>query len=170
MLDIINSLTLFFEDCYARINVREYARLQKISPPTASKQLKTLREESLLKLEKEKQYFYYYANKDSDTFTDLSRIYWRLKLENAGLLDFFEKELLNPVIILFGSLSKSEVKPDSDIDLAIFTPTKKELTLEKYEKNLKRKIQLFIFSSIEQNKNIELQNNILNGYKLRGDF
>ena len=52
MLDIINNLTLFFEDNYAKINVRRYSRIMKISPPTASKLLKKYEEENLLESSK----------------------------------------------------------------------------------------------------------------------
>ena len=170
MLDIINSLKPFFEDNYRRINVREFARLQKISPPTASKILAEMNKKNLLKKEYERQYIYYYANKDSWQFIDLSRIYWKIALEKAGLIEFIEKEFLSPVIILFGSLSKAEAKPDSDIDLAVFTATKKEIKMEKYEKLLKRKIQIFIFHKREDIKSTELLGNILNGHKIRGHW
>jgi len=83
------------------------------------------------------------------------------------LVDFLNKNLTNPTIILFGSLSKSETKEDSDIDLCVMGH-KKELNLKNFEDNLKRKIQLFFFSSIEDIKNKELANNIINGYILNG--
>ena len=54
MLKIIYILKPFFEDNYRRINVREYARLQKISPPTASKILEQMHKEKLLKKETER--------------------------------------------------------------------------------------------------------------------
>jgi len=170
MLEIINNLQPFFEDCYRRINVREYARIVEISPPTASKLLDKFYKDGVLKKEEERNYIFYFANKDSDLFIDLSRIYWKYKIDSSGLLEYIEKEFLSPVIILFGSLSKAEVKPDSDIDLAVFTPTKKEANLEQYEKKLRKKIQLFIFKKIEDVKNKELLSNILNGYKLGGQF
>lgn len=168
MLEIINRLRPFFKDNYRRINVREYARLQKISPPTASKLLENLNKEGLLKKVRDKQYINYYANKESELFIDFSRIFWKMIFDKAKLTSHIESELLNPVIILFGSLSKAEARLDSDIDLAIFTSTKKELNLHNYEKYLKRKIQLFIFQKREDVKNKELLNNILNGYKLKG--
>ena len=155
----------FFEDCYRRINVREYSRLRKISPPTASKILFELNKEGLLLIEKDRNYIFYYANKNNKIFVDLSRIYWNLRLDN--LVDFLNKNLTNPTIILFGSLSKSETKEDSDIDLCVMGH-KKELNLKNFEDNLKRKIQLFFFSSIEDIKNKELANNIINGYILNG--
>ena len=170
MLTIFNRLKPFFEDCYRRINVREYARIINVSPPTASKILKEFNEKGLLKREDDRIYINYYANKESELFIDLSRIYWKIKLKESGLLDFLEEELLSPVIILFGSLSKAEVNAGSDIDLAVFSPSKKEIFPEKYEKILKRKIQLFVFDKIESIKNKSLKKNILNGYKLRGQF
>ena len=170
MLTIINNLKPFFEDCYRRIHVREYARIMRVTPPTASKLLNGMYKKGLLKKEVEKQYLLYYANKDSELFIDLSRIYWKYKLSYSGLLNFIEQQYLSPVVILFGSLSKAEVKKDSDIDLAIFTLTKKEIDLSRYEKKLKRKIQMFVFRSIDAVKNKELLNNILNGYKIMGVF
>lgn len=170
MLKIINGLRPFFEDNYRRINVREYARLLKISPPTASTLLHGYQKEGILKKEEEKQYFYYFANKESSLFIDLSRIYWKIQLEKAGIMDFFEKELISPVIILFGSLSKAEAKPDSDIDIAVFTSSKKDLNLKQFEKKLGRAVQLFLFQKMENIKNKELLKNILNGHILKGNW
>ena len=169
MLKIIHDIQLFIEDNYRRINVREYARLQKISAPTASKTLSSLYKEGLLRRENDKQYIYYYADKGSSLFIDLSRIYWRLSLERAGLISFLEDELLNPVVILFGSLSKAEAKQDSDIDIAVFSASKKEIPLGKYEKKLKRKIQLMLFQK-RDDVSPELLNNILNGYLIAGSW
>lgn len=165
MLNIINNLKPFFEDCYRRINVREYSRLRKVSPPTASKILFELNKEELLLIEKDRNYIFYYANKNNKIFVDLSRIYWNLRLDN--LVNFLNKILTNPTIILFGSLSKAETKNDSDIDICIIG-YKKRLDFSKFETNLKRKIQLFFFSSVKDMKNKELANNIINGYILEG--
>lgn len=165
MLKIINDLSPFFEDCYRRINVREYAKIMKMSPPTASKVLDSYYSESLLLKEKFRNYIMFYANKDSKQFTDLSRIYWSIKLKE--LVDIMEKSIAAPIIVLFGSLSKAEAKEDSDIDLAIFAH-KKTLDLSSFEKKLKRKIELFWFTSIKDIKNKELANNIINGYLLKG--
>lgn len=54
MLDIINNLKPFFEDCYRRINVREYSRLMKISPPTASKLLSKYHKLNLLLVDRDR--------------------------------------------------------------------------------------------------------------------
>lgn len=165
MLEIINNLKLFFEDCYRRINVREYSRLMKVSPPTASKMLSEFNKDGLLLTEKDRNYIFYHSNKNNNIFADLSRIYWKIKLD--PLIKFLDENLTNPAIILFGSLSKAEAKNDSDIDLCIIGH-KKELDLKKFETSLKRKIQLFFFNSLSDIKNRELANSIINGSVLKG--
>ncbi len=165
MIRIINELRPFFEDCYRRINVREYAKIIHISPPTASKLLASYRAENLLQKKIYKNLILFYANKESKDFIDLSRIYWRYKLKETTA--YMEKKLTSPAIILFGSLSKAEVRRESDVDLAVFAH-EKELNIETFEKKIKRKIQIFWFESITNVKNKELANNILNGYVLVG--
>ena len=89
--------------------------------------------------------------------------------KSTGKLNEFakslEKVLINPTIILFGSLTKSEAKRDSDI--VIFSD-KKEIDLKKFENKFKMSIQLFWFKSIKDIKNKKLTNNIINGYTLNG--
>lgn len=165
MLNIINSLQPFFEDCYRRISVREYAKIIKVSPPTASTILNSLEKEKLLLKEKDRNYLFFYTNKESKQFIDLSRIYWYHQLNDPIL--YFNKTLINPTLILFGSLSKAEVTINSDIDLAVIA-YKKPISLEKFEKQLKRKIQIFWFDSLKDIENKELKNNIMNGYILTG--
>lgn len=165
MLNIIDNLKFFFEDCYRRISVREYSRLMNISPPTASKVLLELHKDGLLLMERDRNYIFYYSNRESKEFIDLSRIYWNSKLNE--LIKFFNQNITSPSIILFGSLSKAEAKKDSDIDLCIIGHAK-EMDLKNFENKLNRKIELFFFKSIESIKNKELANNIINGYVLEG--
>ena len=77
-------------------------------------------------------------------------------------------QLNNPVIVLFGSYAKGEDIEDSDIDLYIETPSKKEIDLEQFEKILYRKIQIFKFNKISEVPNPHLANNIINGIILNG--
>ncbi len=165
MLKIINDLMVFFEDCYREINVREYAKIKKISPPTASKLLSYYYSEKFLMKRKYKNLLLFSANNQNKHFIDLSRIYWSERMKE--LIEFIEKRLISLTIILFGSLSKAEVKLDSDIDLAIFAH-KKELNIESFERKFKRKIRIFWFKSVKDIKSKELANNIVNGYVLKG--
>jgi len=167
MLNIINNLNIFFEDCYDEIGVREYSRLFNISAPTASKLLKNFEYEGLLKKKTYRGYLLFRANRENPILRDLSRIYWRLKLN-----DIFEKlrsEFHDPIIILFGSLSKLETKKDSDVDIAVISKISKKIDLNRYEKTLGREIQLFFFKSLDEISK-ELKLNIINGYKLEGDL
>ena len=169
MLKIFNDLEPFFLDNYRRINIREYARIRKISPPSSSTLLSKLNKEGLLLKEEQKNYIYYVANKESKLFVNLSRVYWQLKFMKFGLIDNLNKELISPLIILFGSFSKSEINKNSDIDFAIFTVSKKKVDLTSFEKKLKRKIQVFMFKN-KKEVNENLLNNINNGFILFGSW
>jgi predicted nucleotidyltransferase len=165
MLKILNDLSPFIEDNYRRINVREYAKLAHISPPTASKQLDLRQKEGLLIKETDRQYIYYSANKDSWLFLRLLHIYWLYRLET--LKNHLEKNLIDPTIILFGSLAKSEAKQDSDVDLAVISRSAKNLDLTSYEKQLKRKVHLLKYDSWDAIPR-DIYKNIINGVVMSG--
>ena len=165
MLDIINNLAPFIEDCYLELGVREYAKTIRVSPPTASKILKELEKEGLLKKRPERKYLLFSANRNSEILRDLSKIYWREKLKE--LIDYINSELYPNTILFFGSLTKLEAKKDSDIDVLVITKIKKQLDFSKYIKMYKRNIQLFNFPSFDK-INEELKNNMLNGFVVRG--
>lgn len=166
MLNIFNNLKPFIEDNYIELGVREYSREIKVSPPTASQILKKFEKENLLKKRWERGYLLFRANRESNLLIDLARIYWKEKLKE--ILDYLDSELHSPTILLFGSLSKLETTKKSDVDLAIFTNIKKHIQLDKFEKSLNRKIQLFIFESLTSIKSKELKLNIINGYIIKG--
>lgn len=170
MLKIINNLQPFFKDNYKKINVREYSRIKKISHPTASKKLEEYSKEKLLEKKEFKNYIFYSANINNKTFIDLSRIYWHEKFKSIGLIDFLNKVFHQPLIILFGSFSKAEINNNSDIDIAIFGFPEKIVNLSKFERKIKRKIQVFQFKDIKSVKNTELLGNILEGYLLSGNW
>ena len=162
MLDIFNKLGLFFEDCYREVNVREYARIIKVSPPTASTILQRLGKESLLKSRIERKNHLYRANRENPVFIDLSRAYWRQKL--TVLTEFLAEEINYKTIILFGSLTKAEATVNSDIDIYV-DYEEKPISLDEYEKKLKRRIQLHFRNELG---NINLKNNIQQGMALNG--
>ena len=167
MLEILNNLKPFFEDCYREIGIREYARAANVSPPTASKILNNLESEGLLKKREDRNYILFRANRHDNVLKDLSRIYWRITLDK--IFDSINLEFHNPSIILFGSLAKLESKRDSDIDIVILTKINKKINLEEYEKVLNRKVHLFIIKNLD-NISEELRNNIINGYVAYGEL
>ena len=166
MLKIINNLHPFIEDCYNEIGVREYSRIIKITPPTASKLLKEFELEGLLKKRTDRGYLLFRANRENSTLKDLAKIYWKQKLKDV--IECINSQLYEPTIVLFGSLIKLETKKDSDIDLAVFANINKKINLEEFEKSLKRKIQLFTFKSLSNINSKELKMNILNSYVIQG--
>lgn len=162
MLEIFNRLAPFFEDCYREISVREYSRMIKISPPSASVLLKSLEDEGLLKKREDKGYLLFRTNRESQIMKELSRIYWKIRLNE--LIDYLSEKCQTAV--LFGSLSKLEAKKESDIDLTVIS-NNKSIDLLKFEKVLGRKIQLFIFKKINEMPK-ELRENVINGFLLSG--
>lgn len=167
MLKIIDDLRPFFEDCYRRISVREYARLKKISPPTASTLLSGYHTAGLLSREADRRYLFFSASKGSSDFRDLSRIYWRSLL--SPLVRHLEEELALPAVILFGSLANAEVRPDSDIDLAILAPkSKKQLDVARFERALKRNIHIVWLPAQAKPAGDTLRQSVVNGYVLSG--
>ena len=169
MLKIINELSVFFEDCYREISVREYARIFKIAPPTASKILKEFKNEGLLNGREDKRHLLFNANKESKVLRDLSRIYWQEKL--FKLINSLNEFYFKPPVILFGSVSKLECNKDSDIDLVIISENVKNFAkLGDFEKKLGREIQMFVVKDIKDLKNEHLINNVLNGFILQGEI
>ncbi len=140
MLEIFNRLEPFFIDNYRKVNVREYGRIMRVSPPSASKYLETFHKESLLNKEKDRNFIFYSANRDSRVFVELSKIYWHERFIQIGLIDYFEKELVSPLVVLFGSFSKAEINEKSDVDIAIFTISEKVLPLSDFEKKNEKNI------------------------------
>ena len=170
MLRIFNDLEPFFEYNYRRISIREYARMKKISPPSASTLLHEYNNEGLLEREEDKKYIYFESKRENLVFVNLSRTYWWMRFKKVGLIEYLEKELVNPLIILFGSFSKAEVAPNSDIDIAIFRSPSNNLNINQFERKLKRDIQIVFFKDLELDKRKELQNSVLNGFKIFGSW
>lgn len=164
MLEIINGLEVFFEDCYREVTVREYARIRGISPPTSSKMLLGYKNHGLLRCEEQRRALLYSANRESEDFRDLCRMYWRMRL--MGLTQHLVHALVTPTIILYGALSKAEATADSDIDIAVLA-SNKGMDLAKYEEELGRAVQVLMFDSFPDMPR-ELAHNVLNGYVLYG--
>lgn len=166
MLKILNNLSQFFGDCYRRISVREYAKLQRISPPTASKLLKAYCKEGFLLQEENRRHLFFVLNRENRDVQDLAHMYWRHQL--AGLCAELKRQWADPTVVLFGSLAKAEAKRDSDVDLAIFVAEPKNISFASWKRELKREIAPQYFKTLGEVKNVHLRNNILNGYVLLG--
>ena len=174
-MDNIKILKFFIEEPEKQFHVRQLSKILKKSPTTISKYLKELEKKGILKYEKKLNHLLFKANTENEKFKKIKLDYNLEILQDSGLIDYLVKEFNHPeAIILFGSFAKAENNSKSDIDLLIVSPSKKEISLDKFEKKIGYKIQLFVHSDKEINKlkksNIELLNNWVNGIVISGYF
>lgn len=165
----IDILRIFFEEPSKEFNVREVARILKISPATASKELKELAKKNYLKERKERIFILYKANLESDDYRDLKLYYNIRKLRESGLIDALNRFYLKPTIVLFGSAIHGLDTETSDFDLLIISEKTKEFPdIKKFEKKINRKLQLLVVKNVKELKNEHLINNVLNGIVMQG--
>ena len=153
----------FFMNPTAKLRVRQIERELRLPLPSVIRYCKELEGEEILKKETISGVSTYSADRASKKFLIAKRLFNIKLIFESGLLDYLIKEYFNPVIVLFGSYSKGEDIEDSDIDLYVETPKKQDFKLEKFEKVIKRKIQVFNYKNIKDVPNPHLSNNIING-------
>ncbi len=171
MFKELNTLRPFFERPSRELGVREFSRLARITPATASKRLKELEREGILKYRKERNLDLYSANPDSGAYRDLKTYYNIRKLRKSGLLDKLDNLYLKPTIILFGSAAKGLDTETSDLDLVVVSEVRKEFSgKEHYRKVLGRELHIFPVKDIKALKNRHLINSVMNGIVLQGEL
>jgi len=158
----------FFINPSAKLRVREIERELKLPLPSVIRYCKELEKEEILKKVKIRNVLFYTADRSSKEFLLEKKLFNIKNLYSCGLIDFLIEELSNPPIIVFGSYSKGEDLENSDIDLYIETPSKRNINVERFERVLRNKIQIFRHKNIDEIKNIHLANNIINGVNLNG--
>lgn len=156
----------YFVNPNAKMRVREIERTLNLPLPSVIRYCRELQKEGILVTVKIGNVIFYTADKTNSKFILEKKLYNLKSLYLSGLVDFIRKELSNPAIVVFGSYSKGEDDENSDIDLYIETPSKKELNLKDFEKKLNRAIQIFRHKNIQEIKNQGLSNNIINGITL----
>ncbi|HLC65266.1 MAG TPA: nucleotidyltransferase domain-containing protein [Candidatus Nanoarchaeia archaeon] len=152
----------------AKLRVRQIEKELKLPLPSVIRYVKELTDEGFLKKSRIGNVVFYSADRTAKAFLLEKRLFNIKSLHNSGLVDFLVEELSNPAVVLFGSYSKGEDIESSDIDLYVETPSKKEVNLEEFEKVLKRKIEVLVYKSIDEIKNKDLTNNIINGIMVNG--
>jgi len=165
-------LSFFISEPEKEIHIRKLAKLTKKSPTTISKHLNELKVKGFLTATRRLNHLLYKANADDPAFKDLKLTYNIKKIRESGLIEYLNEGFSPEAIILFGSFRKAEDLPESDVDILVITPSKKDVNLAKFEKKLGHKIQLFIHSRKEiegmKTKNKDLLNTWLNGIVLEG--
>ena len=169
MFKELNILRLFFESPTKEFNVRELARILKISPATSSSELKKFAKNGILVKRKERILDLYKSNLDNELYKDLKTFYNIRRIKDVGLLDALNNFYLKPAIVLFGSSSFGLDAETSDWDIFVLSENTKEFPdLKKFEDKMKKPIQIFAAKNIRDLKNPHLINNVLNGIKLQG--
>lgn len=146
--------------------VRELSRNIGLAATSVQLHLKELERMGLVRKEKAGVYDAYKSDFESDSFRFYKGVYNIVSLHDSGLIEELERKTSPDAIVLFGSYAKGEDLENSDIDIFLIAK-EKSIVLEKYEKRLNRKIQLFFSEDIGRLPK-ELLNNILNGRVLRG--
>ena len=154
-------LEVFFEHPDKSFTVREIAKLAAIPRATAHKLIKKLKKESFITKDNRAENNLLFTTKKINFYIE--------KIVSSGLIDELVGRLNPSCIILFGSVRKGDSAKESDIDIFIETPIKKEISLNKFEKKLRHKVQLFVESDINRLQS-NLYNNVVNGIKLYGSF
>jgi len=158
-------LKIFFDNPSSRFHIRELARKLKLNPNTILNITNNLCKKDLLVKEKKKYLVEIYVNR-TNLFKTLKRLDNLKRLFFSGLIKLLSEEFNPELISVIGSYSLGEDLEESDIDLVVISNKEKSLSLEKFEKNLNRKIHLIVtdYSSISD----EFYINLINGVLLQG--
>ena len=158
-------LGLFFESPTKHFQLREISRMIKIGLPSVKAHVEKLERNELITKTKGNIYDSFVATRN-DKFKLYKRNDIMIRIHESGLLEYLVNELSPDVIVLFGSASKGDDIEQSDIDIFVLAKEKK-LKLYKFEKVLKRKINI-LFENKMKNIPKELISNIINGIVLYG--
>jgi predicted nucleotidyltransferase len=171
MFKELNIMRPFFDRPEKDFAVREFAKETGITPATASRQLKEMKEAGLLSYRKERILDLYKANFDSASYRDLKAYYNIRKIRESGLLEALDGFYLKPAVLLFGSAAFGMDTSTSDFDIVVISENTKAFPeTAKFEKKLGREIQLFVVKDIRALKNDHLVNSALNGIVLQGEI
>ena len=156
-----NVLRVFYENLSKEFTIREISRITRIPRATAHAVLKELKKQGLITNKNSAENSLLYRTKKINYFIE--------QIVSCGLVEELIKNLKPSCIILFGSIRKGDSVKESDIDLFVESPIKKQVNLKQYEKKIGHKIQLFLENDIN-NLQQNLFNNVVNGIKLYGSF
>ena len=160
----------FFKNPSSKLRVRQIERELKLPLPSVIRYCRELEKENILKEIEISGIVLYSADRTSKKFILEKRFFNIKTIFNSGLTEFLVSEYSNPVIVIFGSYSRGEDTEESDIDIYIETPSKKEVKLDKFEEILGREIQIFKYSSLPKIGNKHLRNSIINGFVLNNSL
>jgi len=167
---ILKVARVFFNEPTKSHYLIEISKKSGIAHTSVKQYLNELKKQSIItenfETKGKRKFPIYKADLDSSEYRSYKMISNQLQLKESDIIKFLNDKLMPKTIVVFGSYSRGEDIEDSDID--IFIECKEEnLDLSKYEKILKRRIQLHFKRDFSEYPK-ELKNNIMNGIILRG--
>ncbi|MAG78734.1 hypothetical protein CL616_05210 [archaeon] len=160
-------LEVFFKEPTTIHFIREISRKINLAHTSVRKVIKDLEKADIIKKKESKPFTGYIANRENDIFIFMKRVY---NLESLyGMNEFIVQNYYPQLFVVFGSYSRGEDVETSDIDVLLISKTKKEVNLKKYEKELKREINMMIIKTLDELDEI-MQKRIMNGFVMYGGF
>lgn len=163
----LKTLEVFFQEPTAIHFIKEISKKVNIAPTSIRQNIKQLLNEGLILPKKSKPFNGYVANRDKDDFIFYKKIYNFSSLKE--LKDFIYNNFYPKLAVVFGSYSLGEDIETSDIDILIISKSKKKIDLSKFEKELKREINIIVLNDIKKLDKFIIKK-VYNGFVLCGSF
>lgn len=167
---ISNVAGVFFDEPTKPHYLIEISKKSGIAHTSVKRCLNSLKKEGIISERTDKKgkrnFPVYSANFQDEKFKQYKKAHNFSRIIESGIIEYIRDKLMPKAIVLFGSYLRGEDIEGSDID--IFAEAKpKDLDVSKYEKLLKRKIEIH-FNEKFNNYPKELKNNIINGNIMYG--
>lgn len=164
---ILSVLKIFFEEPINLHFIREISKKIKLAPTSVKNNIKELLKNDLIIKQESRPFNGYVANRENSEFIFYKKIYNIYSLKK--LIEFLDKNFYPKLAVVFGSYSLGEDREDSDIDLLIVTKGKKNIDLKKFEKELKREINILMIDNLNKLEK-QILNKVYNGFVICGGF
>ena len=158
---------MFFREPTSAHFMREIGKKINLAPTSVRNNIKEMERADLIKIKELKPFNGFSANRDNEQFLFYKKVY------NFYTLYGLKKKLIESfhpkAIIVFGSYSRGEDIETSDIDVLIISKVKKEINLEKFEKEIMREINILVVDNLNK-LDEKIQKKIRNGFMLYGEI
>ena len=163
----LNVLEIFFKEPTKIHFIREISRKISLAPTSVRNYIQEMENKRLIIKKEAEPFNGFIANRENEDFISLKQVY------NLYSLVDLKKAIIQKIgprtLILFGSYQRGEDIENSDVDILIVSKIKNGISLERYEKNLLRKIHITFVKDIND-LDENLISNIKNGWVLYGRF
>lgn len=161
------ALAFFFTSPTQPIHLRELSRQLGRSMPAILSAVKALQKEGLVHIERGTALTIVKANLSNPAFRHAKKVHNLQSLYDSGLVDVLEKTASHPqAVVCFGSYARGEDTEQSDIDIAVIGGRESSVSIEPFEKKLKRSISLHFLDTNRLSG--PFKSNLSNGIVLEG--